>query len=61
MHFAAVSPHDGVLDSLVLPVANTAMMSLFLTEVAARHPEELQDRNKTRQEYTRRELARNVS
>lgn len=38
--FAAVSPHDGVLDSLVLPVANAQTMSLFLAEVALRHPQE---------------------
>ncbi|MFB3788689.1 MAG: hypothetical protein ACE15F_20210 [bacterium] len=38
--FAAVSPHDGTLDSLLLPEANAGMMSLFLTEVAARHAEE---------------------
>jgi hypothetical protein len=28
--FAAVSPHDGVLDTLVLPAANTEAMSVFL-------------------------------
>jgi hypothetical protein len=28
--FAAVSPHDGVLDSLILPDVNAQMMSLFL-------------------------------
>jgi transposase len=39
--FAAVSPHDGVLDTLVLPVANTEAMSVFLAEVAQRHPNEL--------------------
>lgn len=38
--FAAVSPHDGTLDSLILPQANGQMMSLFLQEVARRHPEE---------------------
>lgn len=38
--FAAVSPHDGVMDSLVLPWVNTETMSLFLTEVAQRHRDE---------------------
>jgi len=37
--FAALSPHDGVLDSLVLPEVTAQTMSLFLAEVAARHPE----------------------
>ena len=34
--FAAVSPHDGVLDSLVLPNGDAETMSFFLTEVARR-------------------------
>ena len=38
--FSAVSPHDGVLDSLVLPWVNAETMSLFLTEVAQRHADE---------------------
>lgn len=38
--FAAVSPHDGTLDSLILPQANGQTMSLFVREVAQRHPEE---------------------
>ncbi len=38
--YAAVSPHDGVLDSLVLPEVNADTMSLFLAEVASRHPHE---------------------
>ena len=38
--FAAVSPQDGILDSLILPEVNAEMMSLFLAEVSARHPEE---------------------
>ena len=38
--FAAVSPHDGVLDTLVLPTVSAITMSLFLDEVAARHPDE---------------------
>jgi hypothetical protein len=38
--FAAVSPHDGVLDTLVLPKANTEAMGMFLAEVAERHADE---------------------
>jgi transposase len=38
--FGAVSPHDGTLDSLVLPVVTAEAMSIFLEEVARRHPEE---------------------
>lgn len=38
--YAAVSPHDGVLDSLVLPDVNAERMSLFLAEVARRHADE---------------------
>jgi len=38
--FGAVSPHDGALDTLVLPVVNAETMSIFLAEVARRHPEE---------------------
>jgi transposase len=38
--YAATSPTDGVLDSLVLPEANTDMFSLFLEEVSARHAKE---------------------
>lgn len=38
--YAAVSPHHGVLDSLVLPEVNAGTMSLFLAEVARRHPSE---------------------
>jgi transposase len=38
--YAAVSPHDGVLDSLILPGVGTDMMNLFVTEVATRHPNE---------------------
>jgi len=33
--FSAVSPHDGVMDSLILPWVNAEMMSLFLLEVAS--------------------------
>jgi transposase-like protein len=35
--FGAVSPQDGVLDSLILPEVNAEAMSLFLAEVAERH------------------------
>ncbi len=38
--FGAVSPHDGVVDSLVLPWVNAETMSMFLTEVAQRHANE---------------------
>ena len=38
--FGAVSPHDGTLDSLVLPVVTAEAMSIFLAEVARRHPKE---------------------
>lgn len=38
--FAAVSPHDGVMDSLILPWVNAQTMSLFLSTVAQRHPDE---------------------
>jgi len=38
--FAAASPADGVLDTLILPEVNSATMSMFLEEVSQRHPEE---------------------
>jgi hypothetical protein len=38
--FGAVSPKDGVHDSLVLPNADTKTMSCFLGKVSKRHPEE---------------------
>lgn len=38
--FAAVSSHDGTLDSLVLPTVNSKTMSIFLAEVARRHSDE---------------------
>ncbi len=38
--FAAVSPHDGVLGSLILPWVNAETMSLFLATVAERHSDE---------------------
>ena len=38
--FSAVSPHDGVMDSLVLPWVSAETMSIFLAEVAQRHDDE---------------------
>lgn len=38
--YAAVSPQDGVLDTLVLPEVNTEAMGMFLAEVAHRHADE---------------------
>lgn len=38
--FGAVSPHDGTLDTLVLPVVTAEAMTIFLAEVAQRHQEE---------------------
>jgi transposase len=38
--FAALSPHDGTLDSLVLPEVNALTLSVFLAEVARRHPQD---------------------
>lgn len=38
--YAAVAPHDGTLDSLVLPVVNAEAMSIFLKEIAYRHSQE---------------------
>jgi len=38
--FGAVSPHDGVMVSLILPVVTAEAMSIFLAEVAQRHPED---------------------
>ena len=38
--FAAVCPHDGRLDTLVLPSVNTEAMSVFLAEVSQRHAHE---------------------
>ncbi len=39
--YAAISPHDGVMDSLILPEVNSEAMSVFLAEVSARHADEL--------------------
>ena len=38
--YAAVTPMDGAVDSLVLPAVNGSCMALFLAEVARRHPNE---------------------
>ena len=38
--FTAVSPHDGVMDSLILPWVSAETMSLFLHTVAERHADE---------------------
>lgn len=38
--FAAVSPSDGALVSLILPDVNADMCSLFLSEVASRYPKD---------------------
>jgi transposase len=38
--FASLSPHDGTLDTLVLPEVNALAMSVFLAEVAQRHPQD---------------------
>ena len=38
--FSAVSPHDGAMDSLVLPWVSAQTMSMFLAEVAQRHASE---------------------
>ncbi len=35
--YAAVSPHDGIMDSLILPEVNAEAVSIFLAEVAMRH------------------------
>lgn len=39
--YAAVSPLDGTLDSLILPDVDADSMSLFLSEVSERHPDEV--------------------
>src|SRR4051812_36677971 len=38
--FAAVSPQDGTLDTLVWPAVNTEAMSIFFAEVSQRHANE---------------------
>lgn len=39
--YAAVSPADGELDTLILPDMYTSTFSIFLAEVSARHPNDL--------------------
>jgi hypothetical protein len=38
--YVALSPHDGTMDSLILPQVSERAMSLFLCEVSSRHPDE---------------------
>jgi len=38
--YAALSPADGHLDSLMLPHVNGECMHLFLSEIAMRHPDD---------------------
>jgi transposase len=38
--YVAASPHDGTMDSLVLPQVSEQAMSIFLLEVSNRHPDE---------------------
>ena len=38
--FAALCPHDGTLETLVLPSVNTEAMGVFLAEVSQRHAHE---------------------
>jgi transposase len=38
--YAVVSPHDGVMDSLILPEVNAEAMSIFLAEISRRHADE---------------------
>lgn len=38
--YAAVSPHDGEMVSLILPQTNAVCMGIFLEEVARRYPDE---------------------
>jgi len=38
--YAAVSPTEGILDSLVLSVVNAHAVSKFLSEVSQRHPDD---------------------
>jgi len=35
--YATVCPHDGTMDSLILPDADGFLMSIFLAEIAKRH------------------------
>jgi transposase len=38
--YAAISPHDGVNETLILPWVDSELMSLFLAFVSERHPDE---------------------
>src|SRR5208337_1838505 len=38
--YVPVSPHDGTMDSLILPQVSEQAMSIFLREVSNRHPDE---------------------
>jgi len=38
--FVAISPHNGGMDSLILPQVNEQTMSIFLREVSNRHPDD---------------------
>lgn len=38
--FVALSPHNGTMDSLIMPQVNEQAMSIFLQEVSSRHPDE---------------------
>lgn len=38
--YGAISPEDGVHDSLILPAMDTECMNVFLDEVSKRHPDE---------------------
>lgn len=39
--YGGLCPHDGVLDSLILPTMHAACFELFASEVSNRHPDEL--------------------
>jgi len=38
--YVAASPHDGAMDSLIMPEVSDKAMSIFLREVSDRHPDE---------------------
>jgi hypothetical protein len=39
--YGGVCPHDGVLDSLILPTMHSKCFELFAAEISERHPNEL--------------------
>jgi DDE superfamily endonuclease len=39
--YGGVCPHDGVLDSLILPTMHSKCFELFAAEITKRHPDEL--------------------